>query len=193
MSFTGIGRIGSQHTLTSIDADALYLFNSVMWCTHPLLALDFVGASMAITVGSKIVTGDGSTFTLLCPTIEATGNNVPLNKYIAYSNVGNGSYGVLEVDYVLDDSTMILKYPAFETIGNIAPDKASLIDYWGTPILKEVEVRNPNTGTAPVVAAIANKYSSNDIAVYDIPFTANNEGGVEPQLISNGFIVTLKY
>lgn len=189
MSFTGIGRIGSQHTLTSTQDDAKYLFESTMWCTHPLLGNGFMASgTFEITAGSNIVTGTGTLFTLLCGNMDVM--NVPTNKYIVYKNASS-TFGILEVDYVLDDTTLILKTPAFEADASVG--KASQIAYWETPILKEVEVRNPNTGTAPVIAAIANKYSSNDIAVYDIPFTANNEGGVEPQLISTDFIVTLKY
>lgn len=188
MSFTEIGRIGSQHTLTSPQDDALYLFNSAMWCTHPLLGNDFMDSgTLVATEGSKIVTGTNTLFTLLCNDIQ--NNNVPSNKYIAYET--GGAFGVLEVDYVLNDTTLILKYPAFETVATT--DKVSLIDYWNTPILKEVEVRTLGAGSTPTTAAIANKYSSNGIAIYDVPFTASNEGGVEPQLISTDFIVTLKY
>jgi len=190
MSLTGIGRIGSQHTLTSPQDNDLYLFQSAMWCTHPLLGEDFMDTgSIDLTEGSKIVTGVGTLFTILCNDIQM--NNVPLNKYIAYRK--GTSYGILEVDYVLDDATLVLKYPAFETIGTI--NKASLIDYWGTPILKEVEVRNGSqSGTAPVNYTYANKYSYNESAMWDVPFTVSNEGGVEPMLISTTDILTiLKY
>ena len=85
MSFTGIGRIGSQHTLTSTQDDAKYLFNTVMWCTHPLLGNAFMGGNdINITAGSNIVTA-GTTpaaFALLCEDMEVT--NVPVNRYIAY-------------------------------------------------------------------------------------------------------------
>ena len=189
MSFTGIGRIGSQHTLTSPQDNDLYLFQLAMWCTHPLLGKDFIDTgSIDLTEGSKIVTGVGTLFTILCNDIQM--NNVPLNKYIAYRK--DTSYGILEVDYVLDDATLVLKYPAFETIGTI--NKASLIDYWGTPILKEVDVRlsDPSTGGVLVFAA---KYSANQINLFDMPFTSSNEGGVEPMLFTGdgSIIVTLKY
>lgn len=193
MSFTGIGRIGSQHTLTSPQDDTLYLFNGAMWCTHPLLGDDFLGGSeMQLTAGSKIATGSGGTaFTLLCQDIQT--NNSPLNKYIAYYN--GTSYGVLEVDYVLDDVTLILKYPAFET-ADIKSTEASLIDYWGTPILKEVEVRSQaSAGFAHVALTIANKYSSNTNQLWDVPYTTANEGGLEPMLVTGDgtVLVILKY
>lgn len=190
MSFTGIGRIGSQHTLTSPQDDDLYLFNSAMWCTHPLLGAEFIGASsFEITKGSKIVTGTSTAFTLLCGNMEIT--NVPNNKYIAYHN-GSSGYGVLEVDYVLDDLTLILKYPAFESGASIS--KASLIDYWNTPILKEVVVL-PNLGGSTTIFFTANKYSSNTYTLYDYPWSSQNEGGLEPMLISSttDAITILKY
>ena len=189
MSFTGIGRIGSQHTLTSPQDDAKYLFTSVMWCTHPLLGGAIFGDGFDITAGSNIVTGTSTLFTLLCQDMQI--DNVPKNKYIAY--IGS-SYGILEIDYVLDDLTMILKYPAFETVA-VKTDKASLIDYWGTPILKEVVVRNYNAGLAPLIANIANKYSSNTKNLFDYPMINNNEGGIEPMLFTGdgSVIVTLKY
>jgi hypothetical protein len=190
MSFTAIGRIGSQHTLTSTQDDAKYLFNSAMWCTHPLLGGAIFGDGFDITARSNIVTRSGTNtdFTLLCEDMQVT--NVPVNRYIAYFN--GISYGVLEVDYVLDVATLILKYPAFETVA-VMTDKSSLIAYWETPILKEVEVRNLNAGSTPTSAAVANKFSSSNIAVYDVPYTASNEGGVEPMLISIDFTVILKY
>jgi len=188
MSLTGIGRIGSQHTLTSPQDNDLYLFQSAMWCTHPLLGEDFMDTgSIDLTEGSKIVTGVGTLFTILCNDIQM--NNVPLNKYIAYRK--GTSYGILEVDYVLDDATLVLKYPAFETIGTI--NKASLIDYWGTPILKEVEVRNESAGFSAAYD-IANKYSTNSVSILDYPYIIKNEGGLEPILISqSGTIVILNY
>ena len=188
MSFTGIGRIGSQHTLTSPQDDAKYLFTSVMWCTHPLLGGAIFGDGFDITAGSNIVTGTSTLFTLLCQDMQI--DNVPKNKYIAY--IGS-SYGILEIDYVLDDLTMILKYPAFETVA-VKTDKASLIDYWGTPILKEVEVRNPlDAGVLAATILYANKYSSSSNYVWDVPLRFDNEGGLEPMLISNNGLVILKY
>jgi len=191
MSLTGIGRIGSQHTLTSPQDNDLYLFQSAMWCTHPLLGEDFMDTgSIDLTEGSKIVTGVGTLFTILCNDIQM--NNVPLNKYIAYRK--GTSYGILEVDYVLDDATLVLKYPAFETIGTI--NKASLIDYWGTPILKEVECRSAiSAGFAPVPLTIVNKYSSNVNQLWDVPYTTANEGGLEPMLLNGDgtILVILKY
>jgi hypothetical protein len=161
-----------------------------MWCTHPLLGDEFIGASsFEITKGSKIVTGTSTAFTVLCGNMEIT--NVPNNKYIAYYN-GSSGYGVLEVDYVLDDLTLILKYPAFESGASIS--KASLIDYWGTPILKEVEVRNPlDAGVLAATILYANKYSSSSNYVWDVPLRFDNEGGLEPMLISNNGLVILKY
>jgi len=191
MSFTGIGRIGSQHTLTSPQDDDLYLFNSAMWCTHPLLGDDFLnGDQLLLVSGSKIVTSNHGTaaFTLLCQDIQT--NNSPLNKYIAYFN--GTTYGILEVDYVIDDNTLILKYPSFEAV---VISTASLIDYWNSPILKEVEVRNGSqSGTAPVNYTYANKYSSNDSAMWEAPFVVENEGGVEPMLVTTTDVLTiLKY
>ena len=192
MSFTGIGRIGSQHTLTSPQDDDLYLFNSAMWCTHPLLGDDFMdGGAFDIVAGSKIVTGTGTKFTTLCNDIQT--NNSPLNKYIAYFN--GATYGILEVDYVLDADTLILKYPAFET-ATVGAGKVSLIDYWNTPILKEVEVRSAEgAGFAPVPLTIVNKYSSNVNQLWDVPYTTANEGGLEPMLLNGDgtILVILKY
>ena len=190
MSFTGIGRIGSQHTLTSPQDNAKYLFESSMWCTHPLLGDEFIGASsFEITAGSNIVTGTGTLFTLLCGNMDVT--NVPTNKYIVYKNTSS-TFGILEVDYVLDDLTLILKYPAFESDASVK--KVSLIDYWGTPILKEVEVvlSDPSTGG---VVSFANKYSSNTKNLFDYPMINNNEGGLEPMLFTGdgSVVVTLKY
>lgn len=189
MSFTAIGRIGSQHTLTSTQDDAKYLFNSAMWCTHPLLGDAIFVDGFDLTAGSTIVTRSGAAtdFTLLCENMQVT--NVPVNRYIAYAR-NSTTYGVLEVDYVLNDDTLILKYPAFETV---SVNTAKVIAYWETPILKEVEVRSLSAGSVPVIAAIANKYSANDIAIYDVPYMAENEGGVEPMLISTDFTVILKY
>ncbi len=188
MSFTEIGRIGSQHTLTSPQDNTLYLFDSAMWCTHPLLGNAFMGGNdFNITAGSNIVTGTSTLFTLLCQDMQI--DNVPKNKYIAY--IGS-SYGILEIDYVLDDLTMILTDPAIETV-TLSPSKVSLIDYWGTPILKEVEVRNESAGFSTSYD-IANKYSSTTFSLIDYPFYNENEGGIEPMLIaSSGSIVILKY
>ena len=189
MSFTGIGRIGSQHTLTSTQDDAKYLFNSVMWCTHPLLGDEFMpSGKFDITAGSNIVTGTGTEFTKLCKDMQVT--NVPINRYIAYYNP-SGEYGMLEVDYVLNDLTLILKYPAFQSTTS---EGASLIDYWGTPILKEVEVL-PNLGGSSVTFAVANKYSSNQYSLYDYPWSNSNEGGIEPMLITatTDALTILKY
>jgi len=190
MSFTGIGRIGSQHTLTSPQDNTLYLFNHDMWCTHPLLGDEFMSSgTFDITAGSNIVTGTGTLFTLLCGNMEIT--NVPTNKYIVYENA-NSTFGILEVDYVLDDTTLILKTPAFEADASVG--KVSLIDYWNTPILKEVEVRNPaDAGVVAATIVYANKYSSSPNSVWDVPLRFDNEGGLEPMLISNNGLVILKY
>lgn len=191
MSFTGIGRIGSQHTLTSPQDNDLYLFNSAMWCTHPLLGGDFLnGDQLLLASESKIVTSNGGTaaFTLLCQDIQT--NNAPINKYLAYYN--GTTYGILEVDYVIDDNTLILKYPSFEAV---VISTASLIDYWNTPILKEVEVRNTiDAGVFGAPLVYANKYSQTTINIWDVPWSYGNEGGVEPMLITNNAVTTiLKY
>ena len=192
MSFTGIGRIGSQHTLTSPQDDDLYLFNSAMWCTHPFdNGQEIFAEGFDLTEGSKIVTasGAGTDFTLLCQDIQT--NNSPLNKYIAYYN--DTTYGIIEVDYVLNASTLILKYPAFETA---TVSTVGLIDYWGTPILKEVECRSAiSAGFAPVPLTIVNKYSSNVNQLWDVPYTTANEGGLEPMLLNGDgtILVILKY
>lgn len=190
MSFTGIGRIGSQHTLTSPQDNDLYLFNSAMWCTHPFdNGQEIFAEGFDLTEGSKIVTagGAGTDFTLLCQDIQT--NNSPLNKYIAYYN--DTTYGIIEVDYVLNASTLILKYPAFETA---TVSTVGLIDYWNTPILKEVEVL-PNLGGSTASFSVANKYSTNAYTLFDIPWTASNEGGVEPMLITatTDALTILKY
>jgi hypothetical protein len=192
MSFTGIGRIGSQHTLTSPQDDAKYLFNSMMWCTHPFSHRqgEWVGDGFDITEGSLIVVSTNplsSDLTLLCENFD--NSNQPYNKYLAYEN--SGSYGILEVDYVLSKDTLILKYPAFETA---SVTNASQIAYWETPILKEVEVL-PNLGGSTTIFSIANKYSSNTYTLYDYPWSSQNEGGLEPMLISSTTddITILKY
>jgi hypothetical protein len=192
MSFTGIGRIGSQHTLTSHQDDDLYLFNSAMWCTHPFSHRqgEWVGDGFDITEGSLIVVSTNplsSDLTLLCENFD--NSNQPYNKYLAYEN--SGSYGILEVDYVLSKDTLILKYPAFETA---TVKTASQIAYWETPILKEVEVRNPlDAGVVAATIVYANKYSSSSNYVWDVPLRFDNEGGLEPMLISNNGLVILKY
>ena len=190
MSFTGIGRIGSQHTLTLPQDEKTYLFNSAMWCTHPLIGNGSVFTDgFDLTAESKIVTAGGSStdFTLLCEDITA--NNVPLNKYIAYYS--GASYGVLEVDYVLDAATLILKFPAFESTSVNAADQ---IDYWNSPILKEVEVL-PNLGGSSATFLVANKYSTSTYSLYDYPWLNQNEGGVEPMLITSttDALTILKY
>ena len=192
MSFTGIGRIGSQHTLTSPQDKTLYLFDSAMWCTHPFSQRqgEWVGDGFDITEGSLIVVSTNplsSDLTLLCENFD--NSNQPYNKYLAYKN--SGSYGILEVDYVLSKDTLILKYPAFETA---TVKTASQIAYWETPILKEVEVRNPlDAGVVAATIVYANKYSSSSNYVWDVPLRFDNEGGLEPMLISNNGLVILKY
>ena len=190
---TCIGRIGSQHTLTSTQDDALYLFESAMWCTHPLLGSAFTGGDVfVLTAGSKTVTADGAhgAFSLLC--LDILKDNVPYNKYIAYTD--GTTYGILEVDYVLDDNTLILKYPAFESV--TAQSSASQINYWGTPVLREVECRNTTgAGFAPTQMTYANKYSQDLTNLFDVTWQYANEGGVEPMLITGDgtILVNLKY
>lgn len=190
MSFTGIGRIGSQHTLTSPQDNTLYLFNGTYWCTHPLLDIAFVGSQIDTTEGSKVVTGIGSSFTELCNDIQT--NNIPLNKYIAFDS-GTG-LGILEVDYVIDNTTLILKQPAIATI-TIASDKAKLINYWGTPILKEITATPATGGSGTNPLVIVNKYSSNTYTLFDNPWTETNEGGLEPMLFtaSADYFIKLSY
>lgn len=188
---TGIGRIGAQHTLTSPQDDTLYLFNSAMWCTHPLLqTLDNIGAdTLELTEGSKIVTATGLLeFILLCENFN--NSNQPYNSYIAYYD-GSG-YGVLEIDYVLSNDTLILKYPAIATV-SIQGTDASQINYWGTPVLKEVEVREVVGALTEIT--VANKYSQNVLSLLDYPYYMKNEGGFEPTLVSNSadINVILKY
>jgi hypothetical protein len=192
MSQTGIGRIGSSHILTSPQDDALFLLESSMWCTHPFLAGDILsGGSFVLGQGKNIVIGTGTEFTLLCNNF--TNNNTPLNRYIAYYLDSAGTYGILEVDYVIDDLTLILKTPAFESITiDSANDLAVQINYFGTPILKEVDIVS-STGS-PITTTLATKYSSNDLNIYDVPYTLENEGGVEPVLVlTTGTFVILKY
>ena len=186
MSFTGIGKTGQSHILTSPQDDAQFSFNSAMWCTHPLLGDDFMdGGSLDITAAT-IVTGTSTLFTKLCNNF--TNSNIPVNKYIAYEN--GGKYGILEVDYVIDDVTLILKTPAFES-ANITI--TSQINQFGTPLLKEVEIRNATAGIY-ATTTLANKYATRDITLYDVPYPIKNEGGVEPQLILTvDTLVTLNY
>lgn len=187
MSFTGIGKTGQSHILTSPQDDALFLFNSAMWCTHPLLGDDFLdGGSLDITAASKLVTGTSTLFTSLCNNFA--NSNIPVNKYIAYEN--GGKYGILEVDYVLDDVTLVLKYPAFES-ANITI--TSQINQFGTPLLNEVEIRSATAGIQ-ATTQLANKYATRAITLLDVPYPIKNEGGVEPQLVlSTDTLVTLNY
>ena len=190
MSFTGIGRIGSQHTLKKdlVQDEASYLFNADMWCTHQIGTADFLNSgSFELTEGSNIVTSGNTTFTLLCKDMQVS--NVPLNRYIIYYGNTTSNYGVLQVDYVIDDFTLVLKYPAPETdVVNIA----LTVKYWETPILKEVEIRNPDSPA--VLFTYANKYSSITPYLGAIPYIIENEGGVEPMLVSQiGVLTTLKY
>jgi hypothetical protein len=195
MSQTGIGRIGSSHILTSPQDDALFLLESSMWCTHPFLAGDILsGGSFNITQGKNIVIGTGTEFTLLCNNF--TNNNTPLNRYIAYYLDSTGTYGILEVDYVIDDLTLILKTPAFETITiDSVNDLAIQINYYGTPILKEVEISPLDSSFAvPLIMASKYSYIGSTYIIASQRVVANNEGGVEPILItSTNIVTTLKY
>lgn len=166
-----------------------------MWCTHPLLGKSngsIFADGFDLTAGSTIVTSGGAStdFTLLCKDMQVS--NVPVNRYIAYYN--GTSYGTLEVDYVLDAATLILKYPAFET-ATVGAERASLIDYWGTPILKEITVTPASGGSGANQIVIVNKFSSNTYALFDTPWTEQNEGGLEPMLFTAtaDYFVKLSY
>lgn len=196
MSQTGIGKTGQYHILTQPQDDSKFLFDSQMWCTHPLLgSIDILGGGeFALNAGSKIVVGINTNFTLLCNNFS--NNNIPINKYIACWDEAEPYYLILEVDYVIDDSLLILKTPSpIELNINAVSDSAVQIDQFGTPILNEVEVRD----AAPIfnnTVSIANKYGYNQtIAVGHTPLTYQNEGGLEPMLIlqDSNIIVTLKY
>lgn len=195
MSQTGIGKTGQYHILTTPQDDALFLFNGAMWCTHPLLgSVDILnGGSFGLVNGKKNVVGVGTDFTLLCNNIQ--NNNIPINKYIACYIDSSATYLILEVDYVINATTLILKYPAFITATvDSSNDLASLIGQFGTPLLKEVVVGPIDTASGSVLR-IANKYSYNDNFFNNQSQSiASNEGGVEPMLISFAdTIVRLNY
>jgi hypothetical protein len=184
MSLTGIGRIGQTHILTSPQDDASYLFNGGYWCTYPLLGDDLLnGSGLTITAGSTLVAGTATLFTLLCNNFD--NSNIPVNRYIAYA-IGGGGYGILEVDYVIDDLTLNLKTPAFETA---TIDTASQINYFGTPILKEVCISPIDTASGALLD-LANKYSYNTSVFTTQKTIYENEGGVEPMLVSAANILT---
>lgn len=191
MSQTGIGKTGQVKQLTSPQDDALFLFNSTMWCTHPLLGNGFMNSNdMDIVSGSTLVEGSTTRFTALCNNFD--NSNIPLNKYIAYEN-GGGGYGILEVDYVIDDLTLILKTPAFET-ANISAALASQINQFGTPILNEVRIQPLSSGSGAVALTLGNKYFYNpNIVLFDHPYSIENEGGVEPQLALQENVITSLY
>lgn len=187
MSFTGIGRIGSQHILNvnvANDTDNFGFPSSgiLYWCTHPLkYSIDILnGDQPSMTAGSKIVTGTSATFTNLCSNFQL--NSTPIYRYLAVFGKNSSNGIILDVDYVIDDNTLMLKFPATET--DIMRD-AVPIDYFNTMILKEVVVRSiidPNTA---VVLEIESKFGESAITVAGASYySVANEGGVEPLLIT---------
>jgi len=190
MSFTGIGRIGSQHILNlnvTQDTDN-FLYSAGggndVWCTHPIkysVPIVGVGASMSMQMGSKIIIGSGTEFTKLCADIQM--DNKPIWRYVVAFGTNTNNYMVLDVDYVIDDTTMVLKFPATDT-DNAAID-AYPVDYFNTMILKEVTINNINDDyTALVILNLYSKFGETNInLIGDRNFRVENEGGVEPLLI----------
>jgi hypothetical protein len=188
MSFTGIGRIGSQHILNvNVTADnENFRFpqtSGSWWCTHPIkYSVNIAGSgSFALVEGSKIVIGAGTLFTTLCADIQM--DNKPIWRYVvALGNNTNNGF-VLDVDYVIDDTTMVLKFPAVFSDNSASP--AYPIDYFNTMILKEVTINNITTDyTTSVPLELLSKFGETVInLVGDRNFHVENEGGVEPLLI----------
>lgn len=188
MSFTGIGRIGSQHILNvNVTADnENFRFpqtSGSWWCTHPIkYSVNIAGSgSFALVEGSKIVTGSGTLFTNLCADIQM--DNKPIWRYVVAFGTNTNNYMVLDVDYVIDDTTMVLKFPAVFSDNSASP--AYPIDYFNTMILKEVTINNITTDyTTPVPLELLSKFGETVInLVGDRNFHVENEGGVEPLLI----------
>jgi hypothetical protein len=186
MSFTGIGRIGSQHILNvniQNDVDNFgFPSGGGWWCTHPLkYSVDILdGDQPQMTAGSKIVTGTAALFTNLCSNFQL--NSTPIYKYIAVQSKNSQNIMILEVDYVVDDNTIVLKFPAPETdlIQFGVP-----IDYFNTMILKEVVVRSITDPVTPVVLEIGSKFGESSITVVGASYySVANEGGVEPLLFT---------
>lgn len=187
MSFTGIGRIGSQHILNlNIVADTANFLYTIggdnYWCTHPIkysVPILQIGASMSMQVGSKIVIGSaGSEFTKLCADIQM--DNKPIWRYVvAYGN-NTSTRMVLDIDYVIDDFTMVLKFPAIVSENSAA--EAYPIDYFNTMILKDVTIANNTVdATTNINVPIISKFGTSNIFIST--HNVANEGGVEPLLI----------
>lgn len=186
MSFTGIGRIGSQRILNvgfPANTDN-YFYSSPaggFWSTHPInYNINILGGApnLSLKVGSKIVTGGGTQFTLLCNDFQL--NSTPEYKYIIGWDQNTGENCLLEIDYVISDEAMMLKFPAFAdaSVTDVYP-----IDYFNSMILKEVNI-NTQDPEAFFIAKIISKYGLAFISTYlNAPYKIENEGGVEPVLI----------
>lgn len=187
MSFTGIGRIGSQHILNiNIQSDTdNFQFPQAggWWCTHPIkYSLDILdGDNPQMTAGSKIVTASESAlFTNLCSDFQL--NSTPIYKYIAVQAKNSGNVMILEVDYVVNNNTIVLKFPATETD---TFDFGYPIDYFNTMILKEVVVKSNSDPSVSVSLEIGSKFGESTINIAGANYhTVANEGGVEPLLIT---------
>jgi hypothetical protein len=192
MSFTGIGRIGSQHILNlNVTQDTEnFLFPQAIgafnwWCTHPIkysVPITSGGTSLAILEGNKIVTGLGTQFTNLCADIQM--DNKPIYRYVVGFGNNTNNPVVLDIDYVIDDTTMVLKFPApFDDASVI---NAYPIDYFNTMILKQVTINNMNDDyTAAIILELESKFGETVInLIGSRNFNVENEGGVEPLLIA---------
>jgi hypothetical protein len=187
MSFTGIGRIGSQHILNvNIQNDVenfAFPLTQEYWCTHPIkYSVDINnGTDITLTAGSKIVTGTGTLFTNLCADIQM--DNKPIWRYVACIAKNTGVPLILDIDYVIDDETMVLKFasPYTDDGGNSYP-----IDYFNTMILKDVTIMNELSDANIAVGLIlGSKFGSSEINVVGSrSHNIANEGGVEPILVS---------
>lgn len=189
MSFTGIGRIGSQHILNinvSQDVDNFFFPQGASpgwWCTHPLkYSVDILNGGTMTVDGTKIVTGSGCQFTNLCADIQM--DNKPIYRYVAYFGDNNGNALILDIDYVIDDNTMVLKFPSTEFENNIK--NAAPIDYFNTMILKEVTINNMTIDySVPLILELGSKFGETIITLLgDRSHHVENEGGVEPLLIT---------
>jgi hypothetical protein len=188
MSFTGIGRIGSQHILNinvPQDTDNFLFPQGVggWWCTHPIkYSVDILNGGQFNLDGTKIVIGNGSCqFTKLCADIQM--DNKPIYRYVAYIGKNNGNALILDVDYVIDDNTMVLKFPAVETE---LVQVAYPVDYFNTMILKDVTINNISGDyNTPIVLELGSKFGETVITLLgDRNYHVENEGGVEPLLIT---------
>lgn len=187
MSFTGIGRIGSQHILNIGIANDTENFGFptglAYWCTHPIkYSIDILdGNNLNLTAGSKIVTGTGTLFTNLCADIQI--DNKPIYRYIAVIAKNLAIPLILDIDYVIDNETMVLKFasPYTDDASEVSP-----IDYFNTMILKEVSIINVSVAidnSTPLT--IGSKFGNSYINIGGSrSYNINNEGGVEPVLIS---------